>query len=143
MIIWSRANTGNFRSYVLTSTAPDDGFYPDWNSADLEDELRWFFEISCLSFVFIYIIVTITNVIRRKVKILDTLTSLEVVSAISILYHFLVWLLILRADNEYKNKVAATYKNVYIAPDQELSAKAILKSLYQGCDQSRLCPGQY
>jgi hypothetical protein len=141
LIIWNRANTGAFASYVLTSTAPDDGFYPDWNSADLEDELRWFFEITCVIFIVIYSIITVFNLLRRSIRFLNVVTSLELFCICAMIYHFFVWIVIQRADDEYRDKIASAYKNVEIAPEEELSAKAILKSLYQGCDQSRLCPG--
>jgi hypothetical protein len=141
LIIWNRAKTGRLNTYVLTSTAPDDGFYPDLNSADLEDELRWFFELGCLLFIICYSVVSVFNLLTKRVRFLDLITSLEFFCVCAMVYHFFVWLVIQRADDDYRNKIAAAYKNVDIAPDEAYSAKAILKSLYQGCDDSRLCPG--
>jgi hypothetical protein len=35
LVVWDRDATGVWESFVVTSTAPQDGFYPEWRSIDV------------------------------------------------------------------------------------------------------------
>lgn len=35
LVVWDREPTGVWESFVVTSTAPEDGFYPEWNALDV------------------------------------------------------------------------------------------------------------
>ncbi|KAL0481270.1 hypothetical protein AKO1_012803 [Acrasis kona] len=143
LVVWDRDPTGTFESFVVTSTAPDDGFYPDWKSMDNNDMMRIFFELLSVLTIVILIVYKIGELLgRENFNLFDIFFDLEIYCIISMIYHCYVWYQINDASDKYRARLGAPYKGMVLTPDQQFLTKSIMKSLYQGCEiVGKLCPG--
>jgi hypothetical protein len=131
LVVWSRDDTGSFEHYVVTSAAPDQGFYIfSWDSITYLKMMQWACEVLFLLFIFQAASAKLFQILKHGFNILD----LEMFCVLSMIYHVIVWLMMNHYAGTYRERLSASYKNMILSPSEQFSARAVMKSLYQDCD---------